>query len=272
MFDFIASFVNPRNCEYFHKIGALCAPWHTVVFLDLTMVRKLLISFLACVQMGLSLSWFVPRLLPTFAPLLPCMYGHDDLAFPLLSILTERPPTLKVRLEGGVGDAHGFSPFPGQTTPTPAPPESNGKFRKRKPSRGTDPLQGVPLPSTPQVPSTKEFVLPVVHHGSPATWYGIPLATAFTRMLKVASSSSGLLLGPWSVLHAGKGEDIPPPPCDVEVLPAEGVNAGVLACVPLFAAEHKKCARVLPPLLLSHFAAGIASALLAPSFMYNFTV
>jgi hypothetical protein len=215
-------------------------------------------------------SWFVPRLTPSFLPILSCVYGYDDLAYPMLSLWSDRPCTLKVRLDlDGTSPAHGHGsnhqPVQSGLNGS-SPPDALSKFRKRKTSRGSDMLP----PITPQPVSTpRKFDAPEVHDGCPSTWFGIPLGYAFTRMAKAVTSSM-VLLGPFAALVPDAPANSEPALnfSDVDVVPNEQQQATVSSMVGMLTADAKRYCRVVPVSVLSHFAAGVAAVVLAPTFMF----
>lgn len=183
----------------------------------------------------------------------------------MLSLWSDRPCTLKVRLDvDGASPSHAV--IAGQhhvTTNGASPPDAMSKFRKRKPSKGTDMLpHSIVAASGP----ARKADVPEVHDGCPSTWFGIPLGYAFTRMAKAATSGMALL-GPFAAL-VPNATNTGGVPFDVDVVPNEQHQATVSGLVGMLTADAKRHCRIVPVAVLSHFAAGLASVVLAPSFMF----
>jgi hypothetical protein len=229
-----------------------------------------------------SVTWFVPRLTPSYVPLLSSVYPYEDLAFPMLTLLSNRPATLRVHLnvthdsgpQSSVSNGHSAS-VSSSVGLTSSPPDNlASKFRKRKPSKGVESQNGAasPCPTPPAAACATTTRVPPLHHGSPCTWYGLPLFAAFQRMLKITTSMTYVTLGPFSALAPAQLlADDAASVADVDVVPNELHTATISTTAPLFAADAKRYCRVGPATFLSHFLAGIASAVLAPAFMQSFS-
>jgi hypothetical protein len=91
-------------------------------------------------------------------------------------------------------------------------------------------------------------------------------------MLKVTTSMTYVALGPFSALApASLLADDAASVADVDVVPNELHTATISTTAPMFASDAKRYCRVGPATFLSHFLAGIASAVLAPAFMQSFS-
>lgn len=203
-------------------------------------------------QVLASLAWCVPRLSPYHTAVLPLLYPYDDLAYPLLCLWSPRPPCVRVRVAAGEGGS----------APGPDP-----KLRKRKGSStpvSTPPAVAAASGSNGSVTAGRITVdLPAIHHGSPCTWYGTVLHHSFQRMFKAVHSEASALFGP--LVSLAPSEGVAAPGSDLEVIPSELVAATVSACVPTLAADARKYCRLVPSAAVSHFAAGVVAAIVAPA-------